>query len=163
MTLIVRGVRATLNSEQDVLCVKGNRNADVYVYRYVTDGTFDAYSWQTIENKQKFILAGHDQQIAGTVSAMMWMNRFYPMPKSKALCAGDARIREKMDLDVEVSRLKLMQADYQSKKYRLEDRLLRYFPQEIQNKTERIEGHVQDIACLQAHVLPKMGSNGSRR
>ena len=54
-----------------------------------------------------------------------------------------------------VSRLKLMQADYQSKKYRLEDRLLRYFPQEIQNKTERIEGHVQDIACLQAHVLPE--------
>ena len=71
--------------------------------------------------------------------------------------ASARRIREKMDLDVEVSRLKLMQADYQSKKYRLEDRLLRYFPQEIQNKTERIEGHVQDIACLQAHVLPEDG------
>lgn len=83
--------------------------------------------------------------------------RFYPMPKSRRFAPGDARIREKMDLDVEVSRLKLMQADYQSKKYRLEDRLLRYFPQEIQNKTERIEGHVQDIACLQAHVLPEDG------
>lgn len=82
----------------------------------------------------------------------------------KALCAGDARIREKMDLDVEVSRLKLMQADYQSKKYRLEDRLLRYFPQEIQNKTERIEGSCTGYcvftgACLTGGWVP----NGSRR
>ena len=135
---------------------QGNRNADVYVYRYVTDGTFDAYSWQTIENKQKFI-----SQVMTSKSPVRVCDdvdeSVLSYAEIKALCAGDARIREKMDLDVEVSRLKLMQADYQSKKYRLEDRLLRYFPQEIQNKTERIEGHVQDIACLQAHVLPEDG------
>ena len=109
---------------------QGNQNSDVYVYRYVTDGTFDAYSWQTIENKQKFIA-----QVMTSKSPVRVCDdvdeSVLSYAEIKALCAGDARIREKMDLDVEVSRLKLMQADYQSRRFRLEDRLIRYFPQEI--------------------------------
>lgn len=135
---------------------QGNQNSDVYVYRYVTDGTFDAYSWQTIENKQKFIA-----QVMTSKSPVRVCDdvdeSVLSYAEIKALCAGDARIREKMDLDVEVSRLKLMQADYQSRRFRLEDRLIRYFPQEIQEKKENIERCQRDVELLQAHPLPKDG------
>ena len=135
---------------------QGNQNSDVYVYRYVTDGTFDAYSWQTIENKQKFIA-----QVMTSKSPVRVCDdvdeSVLSYAEIKALCAGDARIREKMDLDVEVSRLKLMQADYQSRRFRLEDRLIRYFPQEIQEKKENIERCQRDVELLRAHPLPKDG------
>ena len=135
---------------------QGNQNSDVYVYRYVTDGTFDAYSWQTIENKQKFIA-----QVMTSKSPVRVCDdvdeSVLSYAEIKALCAGDARIREKMDLDVEVSRLKLMQADYQSRRFRLEDRLIRYFPQEIQEKKENMERCQRDIELLRAHPLPKDG------
>ena len=135
---------------------QGNQNSDVYVYRYATDGTFDAYSWQTIENKQKFIA-----QVMTSKSPVRVCDdvdeSVLSYAEIKALCAGDARIREKMDLDVEVSRLKLMQADYQSRRFRLEDRLIRYFPQEIQEKKENIERCQRDVELLRAHPLPKDG------
>ena len=135
---------------------QGNQNSDVYVYRYITDGTFDAYSWQTIENKQKFIA-----QVMTSKSPVRVCDdvdeSVLSYAEIKALCAGDARIREKMDLDVEVSRLKLMQADYQSRRFRLEDRLIRYFPQEIQGKKENIERCQRDVELLRAHPLPKDG------
>lgn len=135
---------------------QGNQNSDVYVYRYVTDGTFDAYSWQTIENKQKFIA-----QVMTSKSPVRVCDdvdeSVLSYAEIKALCAGDARIREKMDLDVEVSRLKLMQADYQSRRFRLEDRLIRYFPQEIQEKKENMERCQRDVELLRAHPLPKDG------
>ena len=135
---------------------QGNQNSDVYVYRYVTDGTFDAYSWQTIENKQKFIA-----QVMTSKSPVRVCDdvdeSVLSYAEIKALCAGDARIREKMDLDVEVSRLKLMQADYQSRRFRLEDRLIRYFPQEIQERKENMERCQRDVELLRAHPLPKDG------
>ena len=135
---------------------QGNQNSDVYVYRYVTDGTFDAYSWQTIENKQKFIA-----QVMTSKSPVRVCDdvdeSVLSYAEIKALCAGDARIREKMDLDVEVSRIKLMQADYQSRRFRLEDRLIRYFPQEIQEKKENMERCQRDVELLRAHPLPKDG------
>ncbi len=92
----------------------------VHVYRYVTEGTFDAYLWQTVENKQKFI-----SQIMTSKSPVRSCDDVDETALSfaeiKALCAGDPRIKERMDLDVEVSRLRLMKADHQSKQYRLED------------------------------------------
>ena len=101
---------------------QGNQNPLVHVYRYVTEGTFDAYLWQTVENKQKFI-----SQIMTSKSPVRSCDDVDETALSfaeiKALCAGDPRIKERMDLDVEVSRLKLMKADHQSKQYRLEDQL----------------------------------------
>ena len=92
---------------------------------------FDAYLWQTVENKQKFI-----SQIMTSKSPVRSCDDVDETALSfaeiKALCAGDPRIKERMDLDVEVSRLKLMKADHQSKQYRLEDQLLKYFPEEIE-------------------------------
>ena len=118
---------------------QGNQNPLVHVYRYVTEGTFDAYLWQTVENKQKFI-----SQIMTSKSPVRSCDDVDETALSfaeiKALCAGDPRIKERMDLDVEVARLKLMKADHQSKQYRLEDQLLKYFPQEIETNKGFIKG-----------------------
>ena len=130
MTWTVRGDRETL-PEKGPYRAPGNQNPLVHVYRYVTEGTFDAYLWQTVENKQKFI-----SQIMTSKSPVRSCDDVDETALSfaeiKALCAGDPRIKERMDLDVEVSRLKLMKADHQSKQYRLEDQLLKYFPEEIE-------------------------------
>ncbi len=97
---------------------QGNQNLLVHVYRYVTEGTFDEYLWQTVENKQKF-----NSQIMTSKSPVRSCDdedeTAHYIAEIKALCAGDPRIKERMDLDVEVSRLKLMKADHQSKQYRL--------------------------------------------
>ena len=97
------------------------------MYRYVTEGTFDAYLWQTVENKQKFI-----SQIMTSKSPVRSCDDVDETALSfaeiKALCAGDPRIKERMDLDVEVAKLKLMKADHQSKQYRLEDQLTQILP-----------------------------------
>ena len=118
---------------------QGNQNPLVHVYRYVTEGTFDAYLWQTVENKQKFI-----SQIMTSKSPVRSCDDVDETALSfaeiKALCAGDPRIKERMDLDVEVSKLKLMKADHQSKQYRLEDQLLKYFPEEIEKNKGFIAG-----------------------
>ena len=103
---------------------QGNMNPEVHIFRYVTESTFDAYLWQTVENKQKFI-----SQIMTTKSPVRSCDDIDETALSyaeiKALCAGDPRIKEKMDLDVDVARLKLMKANHQSKQYRLEDNLLK--------------------------------------
>ncbi|MBM6887479.1 DEAD/DEAH box helicase family protein [Pseudoflavonifractor phocaeensis] len=138
---------------------QGNQNPLVHVYRYVTEGTFDAYLWQTVENKQKFI-----SQIMTSKSPVRSCDDVDETALSfaeiKALCAGDPRIKERMDLDVEVSRLKLMKADHQSKQYRLEDQLLKYFPQEIETNKGYIQGFEADLETLAAHPHPKDGFAG---
>ena len=138
---------------------QGNQNPLVHVYRYVTEGTFDAYLWQTVENKQKFI-----SQIMTSKSPVRSCDDVDETALSfaeiKALCAGDPRIKERMDLDVEVSRLKLMKADHQSKQYRLEDQLLKYFPQEIETNKGYIQGFEADQETLAAHPHPKDGFAG---
>ena len=138
---------------------QGNQNETVHVYRYVTEGTFDAYLWQTVENKQKFI-----SQIMTSKSPVRSCDDVDETALSfaeiKALCAGDPRIKERMDLDVEVSRLKLMKADHQSKQYRLEDQLLKYFPQEIENNKGYIKGFERDLETLAAHPHPEDGFAG---
>ena len=138
---------------------QGNQNPLVHVYRYVTEGTFDAYLWQTVENKQKFI-----SQIMTSKSPVRSCDDVDETALSfaeiKALCAGDPRIKERMDLDVEVSRLKLMKADHQSKQYRLEDQLLKYFPEEIEKHKGFIKGFESDLEILTAHPHPEDGFAG---
>ena len=138
---------------------QGNQNPLVHVYRYVTEGTFDAYLWQTVENKQKFI-----SQIMTSKSPVRSCDDVDETALSfaeiKALCAGDPRIKERMDLDVEVSKLKLMKADHQSKQYRLEDQLLKYFPEKIEKHKGFIQGFEADLETLAAHPHPEDGFAG---
>ena len=133
---------------------QGNMNPDVQIYRYATEGTFDSYLWQTVENKQKFI-----SQIMTSKSPVRSCDDIDEAALSyaeiKALCAGDPAIKEKMDLDVDVARLRLMKADHQSQQYRLEDRLLKYFPQEIERNKGYLSGFEQDLATAAAHPLPE--------
>ena len=133
---------------------QGNQNKQVYVYNYVTESTFDAYLYQTLENKQKFI-----SQIMTSKSPMRSCDDIDEQALSyaeiKALCAGDPRIREKMDLDVQVAKLKVLRGDFQNQKYRLEDKLLKTFPEKIQKQKTRIAALQQDSQIAAAHPQDK--------
>ena len=138
---------------------QGNMNPDVHIYRYVTEKSFDSYLWQTIENKQRFI-----SQIMSSKSPVRACDDVDETALSyaeiKALCAGDPRIKEKMNLDVEVAKLRLMKADYQSNQFKLEDRILKQYPEEIRQAQEWAKGYRADMALLEAHPLPKDGFVG---
>ena len=138
---------------------QGNRNKEVHIYRYVTESTFDAYLWQTVENKQKFI-----SQIMTSKSPVRSCEDIDEAALSyaeiKALCAGDERIREKMDLDVDVARLRLMKANHQSQQYRLEDNILRHFPAQIEENKGFLSGFEADMKMLEQHPHPKDGFAG---
>ena len=138
---------------------QGNMNPEVHIYRYVTEATFDAYLWQTLENKQKFI-----SQIMTSKSPVRSCEDVDETALSyaeiKALCAGDERIKEKMDLDVEVSRLKLMRSSHQSQQYKLEDKLLKTFPKQIEQDKTFIAGFEQDMQTVQEHPHPADGFAG---
>ena len=133
---------------------QGNGNPDVHIYRYVTESTFDAYLWQTVENKQKFI-----SQIMTSKSPVRACDDVDETALSyaeiKALCAGDPKIKEKMDLDVDVARLRLMRAEYQSNQYKLEDKLLKQFPQEVERNRGFLLGLHSDMETLETHPLPE--------
>lgn len=133
---------------------QGNENEQVKIFRYVTEDTFDAYLWQTIENKQKFI-----SQIMTSKSPVRSCEDIDEAALSyaeiKALCAGNPLIKEKMDLDIEAARLKLLKANHQSTKYRLEDNLLKHFPESIERHKGYIKGFEQDMVTLAEHT-PKV-------
>ena len=136
-----------------------NTNPEGHIFRYVTEGTFDSYLWQTVENKQKFI-----SQIMTSKSPVRSCEDIDETALSyaeiKALCAGDERIKEKMDLDMDVAKLKLMKANHQSQQFRLEDNLLKYFPEETERNKGFIKGLEADMATLEAHPHPKDGFAG---
>ena len=138
---------------------QGNQNKEVHIFRYVTEATFDAYLWQTLENKQKFI-----SQIMTSKSPVRSCDDIDETALSfaeiKALCAGDDRIREKMDLDVDVARLKLMRANHQSQQYRLEDNILRHFPEQIEQNRGFIAGFQADMQTLSEYPHPQDGFVG---
>ena len=138
---------------------QGNMNPEVHIFRYVTEATFDAYLWQTLENKQKFI-----SQIMTSKSPVRACDDIDETALSyaeiKALCAGDERIKEKMDLDVDVARLKLMKANHQSQQYRLEDNLLRFFPEQIEQNKGFVAGFEADMKTLAEHPHPDDGFAG---
>lgn len=130
---------------------RGNQNPKVHIYRYVTESTFDAYLWQTIEAKQKFI-----SQIMTSKSPVRSCEdvdeTVLSFAEIKALCAGDPRIKERMDLDLEVSKLKIMKADHQSKQYRMEDDVLKNYPNQIKETQCFIEGMKKDIQTLKQNL-----------
>ncbi len=138
---------------------QGNQNPEVHIYRYVTEGTFDAYLWQTVENKQKFI-----SQIMTSKSPVRSCDDIDEAALSyaeiKALCAGDPRIKEKMDLDIEVARLKVLEGNYRSQRYRLQDDIAIHYPNQIGCAEKLINGLEKDKAMVEAHPHPKDGFAG---
>ncbi|MBD5133481.1 MAG: hypothetical protein HDT38_03260 [Clostridiales bacterium] len=141
------------------ICRRGNQNEKVYIYRYVTESTFDAYLWQTLENKQKFI-----SQIMTSKSPVRSCDDVDEQALSyaeiKALCAGDPRIKERMELDTEVARLKIMRADHQNQQFRMEDNLLKHFPKQIADAEKAIAAMQADMETLAGHPLPAEGFAG---
>jgi len=133
---------------------QGNMNKEVKVFNYVTEGTFDAYLWQTLENKQRFI-----SQIMTSKSPVRSCEDVDEQALSyaeiKALCAGNPLIKEKMDLDVQVAKLKVLKADHQSQKFRLQDKLLTKFPADIQEANAHIAGLKADAQLAAAHPQGK--------
>jgi N12 class adenine-specific DNA methylase len=124
---------------------QGNNNAEVSIFRYATSGTFDSYLWQTVQKKQEFIA-----QIMSSKSPVRSCEDVDETALSyaeiKALCAGNPLIAEKMALDNEVAKLRMLRSEHRSQHYRLEDSLLKTFPQQIKSVTERIDGIEKDIA-----------------
>ena len=131
---------------------QGNENKEVYVFRYVTEGTFDAYSWQLIENKQKFI-----GQIMTSKSPARSCDDMDEAALSyaevKALAAGNPLIKEKMDLDVQLTRLKTLKAAHDSQRYELENKIAIGFPAEIRKCKEQIENATVDAATVKEHSV----------
>ena len=129
---------------------QGNMNDKVKIIRYVTEGTFDSYSWQLIENKQKFI-----GQIMTSKSPVRSCEDIDEAALSyaevKALATGNPYIKEKMDLDIQVSKLKLLKANHTSQRYRLEDNIAKHYPMQITALKERLEGYRTDIQTYAAH------------
>ena len=133
---------------------QGNQNPEVKVFNYVTEGTFDSYLFQTLENKQRFI-----SQIMTSKSPVRSCEDVDEQALSyaeiKALCAGNPLIKEKMDLDVQVAKLKVLKADHQSQKFRLQDKLLTKFPADIQETNAHIAGLKADAQLAAAHPQGK--------
>ncbi len=129
---------------------QGNMNDKVKIFRYVTEGTFDSYSWQLVENKQKFI-----GQIMTSKSPVRSCEDIDEAALSyaevKALATGNPYIKEKMDLDIQVSKLKLLKANHTSQRYRLEDNIAKHYPMQITALKERLEGYRTDILTYTAH------------
>ena len=138
---------------------QGNMNKEVKVFNYVTEGTFDSYLFQTLENKQRFI-----SQIMTSKSPVRSCEDVDEQALSyaeiKALCAGNPLIKEKMDLDVQVAKLKVLKADHQSQKFRLQDKLLTKFPADIQETNAYIAGLKADAQLAAAHPQVQEGFCG---
>ncbi|HER0961077.1 TPA: DEAD/DEAH box helicase family protein [Streptococcus pyogenes] len=124
---------------------QGNENKEVNIYRYVTENTFDAYLWQTIENKQKFISQIMTSKTPVRVAEDVDESSLN-YAEIKALATGDPKIKEKMDLDNEVTKLKMLEANYKSNRYRLEDKVAKNYPEEIARMEKLIEAVKKDIS-----------------
>ncbi len=139
-----------IEQQEGRILQQGNMNDKVKIFRYVTEGTFDSYSWQLIENKQKFI-----GQIMTSKSPVRSCEDIDEAALSyaevKALATGNPYIKEKMDLDIQVSKLKLLKANHTSQRYRLEDNIAKHYPMQITALKERLEGYRADIQTYAAH------------
>ena len=130
---------------------QGNENKEVNIYRYVTENTFDAYLWQTIENKQKFISQIMTSKTPVRVAEDVDESSLN-YAEIKALATGDPKIKEKMDLDNEVTKLKMLEANYKSNRYRLEDKVAKNYPEEIARTEKLIEAVKKDIVSVEPKV-----------
>ena len=132
---------------------KGNNYPKVKIFRYVTENTFDSYSWQLIENKQRFI----SQVMTGKSPARSCEDideSVLSYAEVKALATGDPRMKEKMNLEIQVTKLKMLRSGFLSQHYTLEDRLLKYYPEEIQERNAVIEGLTADRNYCKEHPVP---------
>lgn len=131
---------------------RGNMNEKVKIYRYVTKGTFDAYNWGLVENKQKFI-----GQIMTSKSPARSIEDVDATALSyaevKMLATGDPRIKEKMDLDIQVAKLKMLKANHQAQQYETQDSIVKYYPQQIAQTQLMIEALAADLPLLEAHPV----------
>ena len=147
---------ADLTQRSGRIIRQGNTNPEVDIYRYCTESTFDAYLLQTLEKKQNFI-----SQIMTSKSPVRACEDVDEQALSyaeiKALCAGDPTIKEKMDLDIEVSRLLLLKSDYQNQYYKLQDSINKFFPAMINSTMQNIEETKNDLEKLKSHPSPGEG------
>ena len=131
---------------------QGNEDEEVKIFKYVTENTFDAYNWSLIENKQRFIgqifTSKSPARSADDIEATA-----LSYAEVKALATGDDRIKEKMDLDVQVAKLKLMRSSHQSNCYEMEDKVIKFYPIEIKKTEERIVGLKADLETIKKHPM----------
>ena len=132
---------------------QGNENAEVDIYSYVTEGTFDAYLYQLVERKQKFIAQIMTSK-SPVRSAEDVDDQALSYAEIKALASGNPLIKEKMDLDIEVTKLKLLKSSHLSQRYALEDAISKTFPKSLAETQERLAGYGADIAAVKAHTAP---------
>ena len=132
---------------------QGNENAEVDIYSYVTEGTFDAYLYQLVERKQKFIAQIMTSK-SPVRSAEDVDDQALSYAEIKALASGNPLIKEKMDLDIEVTKLKLLKSSHLSQRYSMEDAISKTFPKSIAETQERLAGYGADIAAVKAHTAP---------
>ncbi len=141
---------------------QGNQNSEVHIFRYVTESTFDAYLYQTLENKQRFI-----SQIMTSKSPVRSAEDIDETALSyaevKALATGNPYIKEKMDLDIQVSKLKLLKASHLSQRYALEDHLFKLLPQQIKSTEEQIAGYEKDVALFMRTQATEKDNDGESR
>ena len=135
---------ADLEQRSGRIVRQGNENKEVNIYRYITENTFDAYLWQTIENKQKFISQIMTSKTPVRVAEDVDESSLN-YAEIKALATGDPKIKEKMDLDNEVTKLKMLEVNYKSNRYRLEDKVAKTYPEEIARTEKLIEAVKKDI------------------
>ena len=144
---------ADLQQREGRIIRQGNENREVEIYTYVTENTFDSYLYQLVESKQKFI--GQIMTSKSPVrSAEDIDETALSYAEIKALCTGNPLIKEKMDLDIDVGRLKLLKANHLSQKYSLEDQIFKAFPQKIASLEQRIAGYQKDMAHLAEETKP---------
>ncbi|MBR0167468.1 MAG: hypothetical protein IJQ08_02235, partial [Synergistaceae bacterium] len=144
---------ADLQQREGRIIRQGNDNPEVEIYTYVTENTFDSYLYQLVESKQKFI--GQIMTSKSPVrSAEDVDEQALSYAEIKALCTGNPYIKEKMDLDIDVSRLKLLKANHLSQRYALEDKILKEIPKRIVSLEQRIEGYKADIAHAEQNTHP---------
>jgi N12 class adenine-specific DNA methylase len=132
---------------------QGNENSEVDIYSYVTEGTFDAYLYQLVERKQKFIAQIMTSK-SPVRSAEDVDEQALSYAEIKALASGNPLIKEKMDLDIEVTKLKLLKSSHLSQRYALEDAISKTFPKSLAETQERLAGYGADIAAVKAHTAP---------
>ena len=139
---------ADLEQRSGRIVRQGNENKEVNIYRYITENTFDAYLWQTIENKQKFISQIMTSKTPVRVAEDVDESSLN-YAEIKALATGDPKLKEKMDLDNEVTKLKMLEANYKSNRYRLEDKVAKTYPEEIARTKKLIEAVKKDIETVE--------------
>ena len=144
---------ADLQQREGRIIRQGNENSEVDIYSYVTEGTFDAYLYQLVERKQKFIAQIMTSK-SPVRSAEDVDEQALSYAEIKALASGNPLIKEKMDLDIEVTKLKLLKSSHLSQRYSMEDAISKTFPKSIAETQERLAGYGADIAAVKAHTAP---------